>query len=569
MWQTSRMKQRLKKVTLVLPTVALLYACGEETAVEKVLVSEKPETAIVQSSYVQQPSQLGVRLRMDYDDLVKVIETSIPGEQVDAGKKKVCKKVLGFKACSTVVWDYTLRRTGSVSVSADDQGSDGVRIAFPFEFEGTAGIRGELAKALGLSSVDFDGAIDIATVSILDIASDWCPQIQATVDYEWSRQPRVEWTGGIDFNVRKLLDSQLEKQLADIDKHLASAIDCERIRDEVIASWQPRSLPLDLDLGDLVTTSAASSRDNNSTAAAANSGQTESKENAVTAVEAIDQMYLNVTPLAASFSGVKTEPDALGFTLQLDSLLSIDANAVQSAQDESTGLVSQADVSDSVEKTTGAESAGVLPTLQTIPYATGDTRFSLLVRAPYSTLATLSMAALGEKRFRSQTAAGDVTVKIKDITVFPAGSRLGIGLKFDADLPASRQAVAGEVFMTAQPLIDDSGTVLRFENFEVTKLLDSLLWNSLASLFKQRIVQSLEEKAQIDLGERFAELEIDLIGQLSDTKRTRGARVNADDLRLRLQDMFTETDALALVLQATTKLDVELPFSVFESAQGR
>lgn len=563
LWQTRSMKKQLKTAAAMLSAVALLSACGE-AAVEKVVVSEKPEPTVVENDYIQQPSQLGVRLRVEYDDLVRIIETSIPGEQEDTGKKRVCKKVLGFKACSTVLWDYRLRRTGAVSVSAQDQQNDSVRIAFPFEFEGTAGIRGELAKALGLSTVDFDGAVDIATVSKLDIAGDWCPKIQATVDYKWSREPRVEWAGGLDFNVRKLLDSELEKQLKDIDRHLASAIDCEQIRNEVMANWQPRSLPLDLDL-------ALVGVDDAETLSAEQAG---TKDNSIvtTTAEAVEQMYLNVTPLAAAFSGVKTESDALGFTLQLDSLLSIDSTAVRPPPDDASLVVNQAKPGEAAEsgvQITTPENSGVLPTLQSIPYETGDTRFSLLVRAPYAMLAKLSLAALADKPFQSQTAAGDVAVKIRDVSVFPAGSRLGIGLKFDADMPASRQPLAGEVFMTAQPIIDASGTVLRFENFEVTKLLDSVLWNSLASLFKERIVQSLEQKAQIDLGNRFAELEIDLLGQLANPERTHGARIDAKDLRVRLQDMFTETKSLALVLEATTKLEVELPFTVFERTQGQ
>ncbi len=547
MWQTRRMSKQIKKAVAILSAVAFFYGCGEPV-VEQVVVSEKPEAAIVERNYVNQPSQLGLRLQVAYDDLVKVLETSIPGEQSDTGKKKVCKKVLGFKACSTVVWDYTLRRTGSVAVSADDHNADAVRMAFPFEFEGTAGIRGELAKALGLSSVDFDGAVDIATVSTLDIASDWCPQIQAQVDYKWIRQPRVEWAGGIDFNVRKLLDSELEKQLADIDKHLASAIDCERIREEVLANWQPRSLPLDLDLAAL--------------------GDVASINDAIEETgDVVDKMYLNVTPLAASFSGVKTEKEALGFTLQLESLLSLDKDSIQQGENETPVAGNEQSIGETKLQTTQLANAGVLPTLETIPYEVGDTRFSLLVRAPYTMLAKLSMAALDDKTFNKQTAAGEVGVHINDVTVFPAGPRLGIGFKFDADLPGSRRAVPGEIFMTALPRIDDSGTVLSFEEFEVTKLLDSVLWNSLASLFKGRIVQSLENNAQIDLRDKFADLEIDLISQLANTERTRGARVRADDLRIHLQELFPENDALTLVLQATTKLDVELPFSVFEQAQ--
>lgn len=551
--------------------MAVLIGCGEKTqSAASVVFSEKPMARVVENAYVPEPSQLGVRLRVDYDDLVKVIETLMPATQTDTGKNRICKKVIGIKACSTVVWDYTLNRTGAVSVSPEALETGRVRIAFPFEFAGTAGVKGDLAKALGLSSVDFDGALDIAISTALDIASDWCPQIAANVDYKWSRSPRVEWAGGLDFNVKKLVDDQLQKKLKDVDKMLASEIDCQRIGEQVLANWHPRSLPLDLDLDSMVTDSSSDTDTEND-----NNGDSYSDSNEA-ATLVLEPLYLNLTPLGAAFSGVKTEAEALGFTLQLDSLLSIDSDPVQQDAHADKEVVSAGHTTageDSGGVTTNTNnfqvSAAGLPELKKIGYETGDTRFSLLVRAPYETLGQLSTAALSGKDFRSDSAAGEISVRVTKVTFSPAGPRLGIALKFAADLPASRAAVDGEVFMTALPKIDESGTRLSFENFQMTKLIDSVLWNSLATLFEGRILQSLEEQAQFDLADRFAELEIDLLSQLSDPARTRGARVSAEDLRLRLQDLFAESEALALVLQASTKLDVELPFAVFEQQVGQ
>ena len=565
LWQTAPMSKLttpragfpLPSLHLLVIPVILVSACGEKTrTTESVVFSEKPNVEVIENAYVPLPSQLGVRLRVDYDDLVQVIETSLPASQTDTGKKKICKKVIGFKACSTVVWDYTLNRTGNVSVTPDALETERVRIAFPFEFAGTAGLRGELAKVLGLNSVDFDGALDIAISTALDIAGDWCPQVTATVDYTWSRSPRVEWAGGLDFNVKKLVDDQLQKKLNDIDDMLASAIDCQRIQEEILAEWQPRSLPLDLGLDSIVTSSSGSSTDAHT--------ETNTNTNEAQALT-LQPLYLNLTPQGAAFSGIKTEAEALGFTLQLDSLISVDAVAVQQP--------SQPNPQPASAETGGLSETGGLPTalpqLQRINYEPGDTRFSLLVRAPYETLGQLSTAALSEKDFRSDSAAGEIVVRVTKVKFSPAGSRLGVALTFSADLPASRSAVDGEVYMTALPKIDGSGTRLSFENFQMTKQIDSVLWNSLATLFEGRILQSLEEQAQFDLTDRFSELEVDLLTQLSDPERTRGARVTAKDLSVRLQDLFTESEALALILQASTKLDVVLPFAVFEQQAGQ
>ena len=593
MWQTVGMRKILTKgesivlpgVRLCLLPIILLTGCGEKTqTAESVVFSERPVTRVIENTYVPQPSRLGVRLRVDYDELVQVIEASLPASQTDTGKKKVCKKLIGFKTCSTVVWDYALNRTGSVSVSPAPE-SDRVRIAFPFEFAGTAGLKGELAKALGLDSVDFDGALDIAISTALDLAGDWCPQIAATVDYQWSRSPRVEWAGGLDFNVKKLVDDQLQKKLKDIDKMLASSIDCQQIREEILANWQPRSMALDLDLDSMVTESSSGNvtggtHSDDSGVTATNDSATVESASKNTAALAVQPLYLNLSPLGAAFSGVKTEAEALGFTLQLESLLSIDADPVQ--QEALTDVQGNIDANNSDVKagspvtlggvvTTGTnlQTPAGLPELKRIGYESGDTHFSLLVRAPYKTLGQISTAALRDKDFRSDSAAGEISVRVTEVTFSPAGTRLGIALKFDADLPTSQRAVNGEVYLTAQPKINASGTRLSFEDLEMTKLIDSVLWNSLATLFEGRILQSLQRQAQFDLTDRFSELEIDLLSQLSDPERTRGARVNAEDLRIRLQDLFTESEALALVLQASTKLDVELPFAVFEQQVGQ
>jgi len=549
---------------LVPVLVFLLSACNGPVhdTVDSVTLTEKPQHSASTVQVEPRTSQFSVRLRVSHQDLLSVLEKNIPQSRKDDGRERVCKRVLGIKACSTVQWVYELKRTGDVSLLG---GGDRLRLGFPFEFDGRAGIKGDLAKVLGLSAIDFDGAMNLEVDASIDVDSDWCPRIASSIDYKWLRQPRVEWVAGLDFKVTRLLDKQLRKEFESLDERLAEVIDCEQIRDDVAKLWKPQTFPLEIDgavsaLDESVITDVAST-------VVESAGAVRPVEDARDASKEL--LHLNVVPMAAAFSGVLGDEDHLGVALRLDAKISLDSVPID---DSATVSVSPQNAVP-VEVPLGGDSIAVesdvatltgLPKLQRIPYEVAKTDFSLLIRLPYQLLAERAAAEVVGQSFGSDTVAGAVSVTLDGLDIFPAENRLAIATTFTADLPASRGDVKGELFMTARPVVDDSGQVLTLSDIELTPAIDSVIWNTVAKLFETRIIGELEEKSSIDLARHFNDLEAELLSQFADGGKTRGARISADDLEIRMESMVPESSALALVLRATTSLDVELPYSVFD-----
>jgi len=551
--------------------IFLVSACGESEpdAVESVTLTERPQHSASTVQARPKTSQFSVRLRVPHQDLLAVLEKNIPQSRKDDGRERVCKKVLGIKACSTVQWVYELKRTGDVSLLS---GGDRLRLGFPFEFDGRAGIKGDLAKVLGLSAIDFDGAMNLEVDASIDVDSDWCPRIASSIDYQWVRQPRVEWVAGLDFKVTRLLDKQLRKEFESLDERLAEVIDCDQIRDDVAKLWKAQTFPLEID-------SAVSSL-----------GETVVADVVSTAVESVDAispeadshdaskelLHLNVMPVAAAFSGVLGDEDHLGVALRLDAKISLDSVPLDDRATNSDsqrnaprveGLVNPDSVplgGDSMAVETGVSTPSGLPKLQRIPYEVAKTDFSLLIRLPYQLLAEHAAAEVVGRSFGSETVAGAVSVTLDKLDIFPTENRLAIATTFTADLPASRGDVKGELYMTSLPVVDAGGQVLTLSDVELTPAIDSVIWNTVAKLFESRIISELEEKSSLNLARHFTDLEAELLSQFADGGKTRGARILADDLEIQLESMVPEASALALVLRATTSLDVELPYSVFD-----
>ena len=160
--------------------------------------------------------------------------------------------------------------------------------------------------------------------------------------------------------------------------------------------------------------------------------------------------------------------------------------------------------------------------------------------------------------------AGSVSVTLNSLDIFPADNRLAMATTFTADLPASRGDVKGELYMTSLPVVDSNNQVLTLTDIKLTPAINSVIWNTVANLFESRIINALQQQSSINLARHLNDLEDELLSQFTDSGKTRGARVSADDLEIRLESMEPESSALALVLRATTSLDVELPYTVFD-----
>lgn len=374
-----------------------------------------------------------------------------------------------------------------------------VTLALPVHFYGTAGIQGDVAKTLKLSKLDFTGALDVNIHLRLDLADDWCPKIDTQVTYEWVQTPRVKWAGGLDLNIRKYLDDAINDQLDMLPEKITKAIDCDQFRGTLVEHWRSYNFPLDL---------------------------------------SIDKtMYLNLTPIGFAFSGVHTETDSLGIAFTLEAKTAVEPTPI---------------VQHPID----------LPALEKIDYTTGRTEFELLVRAGYDQLTALAAPEVVGKTFTSETTAGPVSVLINSVELSGNNKRITIGIDFDANLPTTRTNTPGTVYLSATPVIQTQTQQISLTNIELTKVLDSKLWNLLASVFEQKIIQSIQKKAVWDLSPKIKKLEDQILKQLTDSDKTAGVVISASDIFVALMSLSVEPESLAAILHAGGTLDIVLPLAV-------
>jgi len=472
---------------------AAIGACTEKPP-EHSQLSEAPPpaTELAAASTVHQ-SRLSTRARISYTDLVALADQEVPAKHTDDGQQKICKKVIGIKVCGTAQWTYTVAREGQIQISGQD---DFVLINVPMRFFGDTGIRGDVAKVLKMNAMDFSGALNATLRLKLDVQENWCPSIVTDVTYQWTQEPRLEWVGGIDFNLKDKVDKAIAKQLAGLQKRVAEVVDCNKFRESIQAQWKQHNIPLELP-------------DNNA-------------------------MYLNIVPTGFSFSGVKTEQDKLGLAFSLDAQTSVQSSVVEATPQP-------------------------LPALTRTEYQPGKTQFNVLIRAAYTQLTSLADQHLSGKVFTETSAAGDVSVTVNSVALSGNPDGLTVTLEFSAKLPGKKHPVPGTVHLTATPVLEAFTQTVKLDNISLSNVVDSALWNTLAAVFNKKIIAELQEKAVYNLGPKLNELSSMLETQLADPSRTVGLQLGEPDVNVILESLVAEQDNLAALVKVDTQLDIEVP----------
>ena len=498
-------KRVVRFFAIGLVIIGLLQLSGCNKPKETATVSEAPRLIeqLPQTQVTARPSKIGLRAKVAFADFAQIIRQQVPAVQNGSGRERKCKRVLGIKVCGTAEWQFTVYRGDNISVAGEQ---DRIKFSLPISFDGVAGMQGDVAKALGLSKLNFSGALD-ATVSVgLDLDSQWCPVISTNVVYNWTQTPKVQWAGGLDLNIKKYLDDEIAKQLADLPEDIEESIDCAEFRAELSKHWRSYSFELDVSEQGLKETQA---------------------------------LYLNLVPEGFAFSGIKTDHAHIGMTFVLEA-----STTVQSSPVEMTALE--------------------LPELTDINFESGKTVFELLLRADYAHLTALAEPELLGRTFTSETAVGTTSVTVKSVRIDGASTGLTITIEFDSDLPATRSNTPGIVYLTALPVIDSFNQVVSLEKIQLTKILDNKLWDSLATVFKSNIIESIQNNATVDIKPRIKELETQLLEQLSEPANTAGLEILTDNITAGIVNIHPEQDALAIVLQVSASVDMRIPLSLLK-----
>ncbi len=493
-----------------------LWACDSSS--ETVNLSELPPSmAESQSQPVQsQSGRFSLRAYIAYDDIASLIDTAMPAAHPVSGTKQLCKRILGFKACGTGLWDLDITRTGPLEVGGS---KNSLLITSPLSFKGDVGVEGKVAKALGLSTLDTSGDVDVEVSIALNLNESWCPDISTSVSYAWTNKPTLVWKGNFDFSLESIVNDALDKQLAGLDERIRESIDCADIRKQITPHWRNYTLPIELP------------------SEQASTGDSNLETDALTA----DNLHLNIEPSDFSFSGIRTDEKNLGFGFAIDASMALDTEPLTATQH-------------------------TLPTLKPIEFGDNMSHFDILLRANYTQLQQVVEPKLVGKTYTSETIAGKVSVTIQSVALNSNPDGLTVSLGFTAKLPGKRNDTNGTLHLMAMPTVDVENQKLILKNIRMTKILDSTLWNVLSSVFEGQIIEAIERNAEIDYSERLAAFATKVKTQLEDPSRMNGAIFTVKQFNVELLDIIPESTSLAAQARVIADLELDLPLSLLKNS---
>ena len=480
----------------------MLASCRQQDEVTQ--VTEVPASAAVTSKALTQSraGTFALRARVRFADIESLAAELLPVSYPVAGSRRVCRKVIGIEACGTANWNLTINRPGKLHVRGHEKI---IYLSAPVSFDGTVGVEGRVARALGLNSLTVAGDARVFIALSLQMGKNWCPSIQADVSYQWTTPPTLVYPGGLDFTLESVVNDALDKQLATFEPRLNETINCDAFRQQLNGYWRSYTFALDIP-------------------------ETGEGANA-------QQLHLNIVPSDFAFSGLQTEDDSLGVSFALGATTVVESEP-QPVQDL------------------------VLPVLRQVAFEQSRTDFDLILRASYTQLEELVRPRLIDKTYSTESAAGLASVTITSFELSGNVEDVTVALGFTAKLPGSRKPANGIVYLQASPTVHAETETLILENIRLSRVLDSTLWNLVSRVFEGQIIAQLKRYSTLELGPRLRDLEQNLTAQLQDPVRTAGVHVSARDLSVNILEIVAESQALAARARVSTELDIQIPLAV-------
>ena len=354
--------------------------------------------------------------------------------------------------CADFNWHATVSPAGDPTIA---RAGKAIHVELPLRIDGQGGISGDLARALSLSSKNFEvharPSVDLGVA----MTNQWCPKISATPTGQWISSAKVEAISrnclGINlgpFGRREFCFGPMNVDLTDpanqaiagqqeaIRQAAQNALACETVRHAVGPHWTAMALPMPEVAG--------------------------------------QRFYLNVVPKAAAMSALVIEDDAVKLAFQVKAVTQI------------SDVAKKAD-------------ALALPNLGQMDAGSSNLSLHAKAIAPYEALTRVLAEKLKGKEFAQESQAGRVALSVDDVTVYPSGAALAIGVKIKAKLPGTLFDTLGWVYVLGRPTVDPSGANIKIEELRYATVLDNSVWNVISALFNEQILQNLQSHATLDI----------------------------------------------------------------------
>ncbi len=508
------------KLTL-LGLILLAGGCGRSELFEKPLAGS-PELP----APVAETSFITIASRIPFELLRRSVEGSLPATRTFEGDgDEPCTNVptvrwssgpfslpyIGtYRACVGHRWTAKVSKSGPVAVVRSD---DAVRIAVPLEIDGKAGVKGDIARVLALNGKNFRASV-LPTVDLrLSLGKDWCPAVNASATRNWVSSASVELigrncaridlgplgspgfcAGPVNLDLAGAANDALNGQQQAVQTAAANAIRCDAFREAVASQWRAIALPVE------------------------GGGE--------------GPLFLNVIPESFAFSRVRVVDDAVEFAVRAG--VKAQLNEVPVPTDPLP-----------------------LPAVEPLEADQSQLNVALAANVGYPRLASVLKPAVVGKSFGGKTAAGDVKIQVEDIDVYPSQGRVVVGVKVRADLPGRIFDTRGWIYLTATPVVDESGTKVRLSDLNYSAAIDNALWQAFATVFDDQIRRTLEANASIDLQPVLAEQGEVLMRQIN-AASIPGGKIKADVPEVKVKDVRVDATKLAVDVALNVQFELTL-----------
>ncbi|MFC3127590.1 DUF4403 family protein [Pseudoroseomonas globiformis] len=376
-----------------------------------------------------------------------------------------------------------------------------LRATVDITVNGSAGLSGSLAGLLSLGVKNIDAAARVTADLGLSLDEGWCPAVEMVLDYRWTRKPRLEIIGGVWIGIEEQVRARVEEAMRTLPAQLRSAIPCDQVREAALELWQPQTIVVQL--------------------------------------PAAPPLHIGITPEAIGLSELAVRPQDIRVVLALRARTTVSSDPPRPAPPR------------------------FLPPLRQVPDRGGRMRLSIPVRAGYDMIRDWLMTELGSRDLPFETPLGLVTLRIRDLFIYPSDPAIAVAVTFSAELPGFWPDTTGRVVFSGRPVLEGGGSRIRLEDLRFARNLDSALWSVVTLALEPQIRAALSDLAVYDLRDIMNEAVSELRRRLADPAFTGGLRVSLSEPTLRLERVAPENDALTVLGALEAGIDAEvtaLPF---------
>lgn len=521
--------------TLASAALALLASCGKTSYSD---LAEKPQRAAAPPPPVKEESLITLNALFPYETITKALTTALPAAIPIEGRQHVClnvevqvqktveEKIGGDvgkfiggvvrvitkvvtvgqaqNLCTDLDYHATIKREGDVTVS---QNGNMLRLSLPVRADGGAGFAGDLAKFLSLSNKSFRGALTAIVDIRMDIDENWCPTIQATPDFVWRDKAQLEVAGKFWIDIDSQAGDAIKKSMTEAALKIPSLVTCDQIKQLVQPLWHQYTVPLP-----------------------SFAGQTGN---------------VTLTPQRVGFSGLSFTPGGTQLALMLTTQTEVNVKPLSPEEMAKASLAAASSAApespQKINKTAPSTSTVIgqppaplavlaLPKLERIPAQQNKLKLAVPVTASFVSLQDVARAAVVDKPVEGTSGDIEASVTPKEISVYPSGDRLVIGVRFESKISKPKKlAPQGWVYLVAKPSFDVATQALTLTEVDFSRVIDNDLWNSLSFLFQDRIRKEIEKAARVDLRPQIAEARKVLRKELSTAAAKEGINVDLKD----------------------------------------